>query len=321
MVGLGEAIEGALGRSALRAAMVASGLPDISLFTRHAYLPHLGQLAFLDAVARQTDARLADILEPRLRIGDYGAFGAYITGGRNFGEALARTVAATRWHTSHDRTALTRCGDVARLEYTSDIRHATGYREYAPLAACVLLSIARPYLGKGPVARRIRFDIPRQGSLSEWESFFGCEVRFDCERLALEFDSAALSRRRRDAAAATIEDVRRESSVPAPRDLVGAIAQIIRLALLDGEVRLDAVARQIGFDPRTLRRRLEAEGVTFRDLLAGQRTERALELLGDGAYSVRDVALLLGCSDAAHFVHAFKRETGRTPGALRSPTR
>ncbi|MCE8509801.1 hypothetical protein KBY28_15225 [Ruegeria pomeroyi] len=52
MVGLGMAIAVALGNKELRAAMDVSGLPDISLFTHCAYLPHLGQLTFLAVVSQ-----------------------------------------------------------------------------------------------------------------------------------------------------------------------------------------------------------------------------------------------------------------------------
>jgi AraC-like DNA-binding protein len=319
MVGLGDAIEAEIGCSALQAAMHMAGLPDISLFTQRAYLPHLGQLVFLEAVARRTERNLAWILKNNLRVSEYGAFGAYVTGGKTFGAALARTVAGMPWHPSHDRIFLARHGDVMRLTYSSHVRDAPGYRQYAPLAACVLLSIARPYCGRDATARLIRIDAPREGASSDWERFFGCEVRFDCENLSLDFDVDKLSLPRLvgpSPAATTIEDVAREASRSAPRDLVGVAEQLIRLAVLDGVVHLDSIAEQLRLGPRTFRRRLEAEGVSFRDLVKRHRIERASELLGDGTFSVRNVALAVGYSDAAHFVRAFKRETGRTPREL-----
>lgn len=315
MVGLGKAIEDSLGYNELHAAMDASGLPDVSLFTHCAYLPHLGQLAFLAAITQCSEGRLPQILADQLRVSDYGAFGGYVTGGKTFGAALVRTVTGIPWHTSHDRTSLIRRGHLMRLTYTSHVRHAYGYSYYAPLAARVIQSIAAPYFGQNTIAKLIRIDAPRQGALSEWEHLFGCEVRFDCESLSVDFDIEMLARPRLNppSVVTTIEDVARESSRLAPQDFVGVTEQLIRLAVLNGDVRLDAVAEQLRLGPRTFRRRLEAEGLTFRKLVAQHRANRAAELLGDGAHTVREVALSLGYSDAAHFVRAFKRETGHTP--------
>ncbi|MCE8515637.1 helix-turn-helix domain-containing protein [Ruegeria pomeroyi] len=318
MVGLGKAIAVALGNKELRAAMDVSGLPDISLFTHCAYLPHLGQLTFLAEATRRSEGRLPQILASQLRVSDYGAFGGYVTGGKTFGAALARTGTGIPWHTSHDRTSLSRRGDAVRLTYTSHVRHAFGYSSYAPLAAFVMQSIAAPYFGYNSVSQLVRIDAPRQGALSEWERLFGCEVRFDCDSLSLDFDIDLLSRPRFDPrpTTTTIEDVVRESSRQAPQDFVGVTEQLIRLAVLDGVVRLDAVAAQLRLGPRTFRRRLETEGLTFRKLVAQHRASRATELLGDGAFTVREIALSLGYSDTAHFIRAFKRETGRTPGEM-----
>ncbi len=258
----------------------------------------------------------------QLRISTYGAFGSCVTGADTLGQALKRIVAGTHRHLSHDRTSLERRGDVVRLAYDSHVRFAPGYVHYAPLAALVLLSIAAPYSGGNASVRLIRIDAPQQGALSDLERLFGCEVRFDSTSLSLDFGIEMMSRPRLGPppAATTIEDVARESSLAAPRDLVGVTEQLIRLAVLDGTVRLDAIAEQLRLGPRTFRRRLGAEGVTFRALVARHRANRATELLHDGAFSVRDVALSLGYSDAAHFVRAFKRETGRTPGQLMSIT-
>jgi len=322
MGSLGRAIEATIGRGDLRTAIIASGLPGISFYTHRAYLPHLGQLAFLAAVAERCEGTLALKLAKHLCIDEYGAFGRYIHCGRTLGAALTRTVAAVPWHMSHDRASLSRRGDVVRLKLDTQVRNAPGYRHYAPMAAGVLRTVASPYVAKGAAARLIRIDAPRQGALSAWEQLFGCEVRFDCDILSIDFDVEALysQRRGRPSQHITIEDVARESSRQAPRDLVGTATELIRLAVLDGEVRLDAIAEQLRLGPRTFRRNLAAEGVSFRHLVSQLRAERAAELLTDGSHTVQEVALLLGYSDAAHFVRAIKRDTGRTPGTLLSRT-
>ncbi len=80
---------------------------------------------------------------------------------------------------------------------------------------------------------------------------------------------------------------------------------------------LDEVAAQLATSPRTLKRKLALEGHAFSSLVDEERRERALLLLRAPELSLDDVAERLGYSDLANFSRAFRRWTGRTPGAFR----
>ena len=85
--------------------------------------------------------------------------------------------------------------------------------------------------------------------------------------------------------------------------------------LASGEIRVDRVARELGYSRQTLYRRLKAEGTTFESLLDGVRRRLALRLIREGR-PVKDVAYRLGFSDPAAFSRAFKRWTGSCPRAV-----
>lgn len=80
---------------------------------------------------------------------------------------------------------------------------------------------------------------------------------------------------------------------------------------------IEAVAEALGMGARTLRRRLEAEGTSFSEMLVNVRRALAVDYLGTTTLTVEDVADALGFSDAASFSHAFKRWTGATPSRFR----
>jgi AraC-like DNA-binding protein len=73
--------------------------------------------------------------------------------------------------------------------------------------------------------------------------------------------------------------------------------------------------------PRALRRRLEAEGASYRDLLADVRMRLAVEYLRKTQMTNEEIARRIGYSDAANFRHAFARWTGKRPSEFRRGTR
>jgi AraC-like DNA-binding protein len=88
--------------------------------------------------------------------------------------------------------------------------------------------------------------------------------------------------------------------------------------LAKGPLRMEQVARDLGYSRQTLYRRLKAEGVTFEQLLDRVRRRAALRMIREERPPVKDVAFRLGFSDPAAFSRAFKRWTGASPGANRT---
>jgi AraC-like DNA-binding protein len=64
---------------------------------------------------------------------------------------------------------------------------------------------------------------------------------------------------------------------------------------------------------RTLTRRLEDEGTTFKDLLDDLRKSLSLRYVGSTDLGLSEIAFLLGFSQSAAFHRAFKRWTAQTP--------
>lgn len=73
------------------------------------------------------------------------------------------------------------------------------------------------------------------------------------------------------------------------------------------------VARHLGMHPQALRRRLNEECTSYRDIKAQLRREVAMNLLDKNSLSVEEVAFQSGFSEASAFIRAFKSWTGVTP--------
>ena len=78
------------------------------------------------------------------------------------------------------------------------------------------------------------------------------------------------------------------------------------------------IAALLGVSPSTMKRRLDDEGTTFRDVRQSLLRERAIVRLLDQSLTISQIAVDLGYSDLANFSHAFKRWTGKSPGEFRN---
>ncbi|WP_350446544.1 AraC family transcriptional regulator [Pseudomonas solani] len=92
-----------------------------------------------------------------------------------------------------------------------------------------------------------------------------------------------------------------------------------RLLSQPGQVPdMERIATELHMTSRTLRRRLDAEGTSFRQLQEEVRNALAEELLAADGIRLEEIAERLGYGELSNFIHAFKRWKGITPGQYRS---
>jgi len=88
--------------------------------------------------------------------------------------------------------------------------------------------------------------------------------------------------------------------------------------LTRGDAEIAVVARDLAITPRTLQRRLAAEGWSFRALVEDTRRRAAAHYLANRSLSIAEVSYLVGFSEVAAFHRAFRRWHGRTPREFRA---
>ncbi|MGL4528094.1 MAG: helix-turn-helix transcriptional regulator, partial [Aestuariivirga sp.] len=81
---------------------------------------------------------------------------------------------------------------------------------------------------------------------------------------------------------------------------------------------IEDVASALCMTSRTLRRKLEAEGTSYSELLDSVRRALATDYLKASVLDTEDIAAALGFCDGASFRRAYKRWTGSSPSQLRS---
>jgi AraC-like DNA-binding protein len=163
------------------------------------------------------------------------------------------------------------------------------------------------------------FAYPEPVHAAEYHLIFGCPLTFDARATAISFDPKFLRMPVVQDEAALRRFLRHSpAELLSRRDHGADTAGHVRRLLGRGMSGLEAVAAQLGVSAPTLRRRLAAEGTSFREVREQLLRDQAVASLVRGGESVEELALRLGFSEASAFHRAFKRWTGSSPGSYRA---
>ncbi len=145
---------------------------------------------------------------------------------------------------------------------------------------------------------------------------FRHRVGFGSARNVLEYSRVDADRALPDADAS----VAQKNDQIMARQLEGIGRETLSARVLHEVVRIlperpneATIASRTCLSQRHLHRLLGKEGTSYRTLLDQARAELARSYLREGRYTIKEIAYLLGFSDAATFSRAFKRWTGDTP--------
>jgi AraC-like DNA-binding protein len=198
-----------------------------------------------------------------------------------------------------------------------------GLRHDSDYIAAMIVRACRDMTRKRFVSPvRAEFIHARPNQKVEYAEFLGCPVRFHAEWDALVFAEETL---RLPVAGAdnrllkALEHACHKILGPTPRkqDIVHDVRELIIDRLTKGAPRFHDVAGQLNMGSRTLERRLSERGTTFSTLLDDVRCGLAKQYLADTDVGLERLAYLLGYSEPAALVRAFKRWTSMTPMQFR----
>jgi AraC-like DNA-binding protein len=196
--------------------------------------------------------------------------------------------------------------------------------DHRQLAESVLLGAQRQVaqlVAREAPALEVRFRHAAPANTREHARLFGAPVRFAQPHDALLLPAAVGDWPVHAAHPALHATLRAQAdqllASVATEDPVRARARrAIALRLRAGPPRLELVARDLAMSPRAVQRALAEAGGTYQALVDDVRRELALRLLEQPGATAAEVALATGFAEAASFSRAFRRWTGRTPGAV-----
>jgi AraC-like DNA-binding protein len=191
-------------------------------------------------------------------------------------------------------------------------------------ALAIAANLMRTLCGAGFKLRAVTFSCRGPADISSFRKFFNAPVRFNADRSALAFDADWLRRpiEGADAYIRALLDARLKDAVAERREgFDERVQRVVRTLLASGRCGEDDAARAFGMSRRSLARRLEDSGSSFRSVVGAARFDAARILLESSEISIVEVAARLGYSDSSTFARAFRRWSGSSPALWRRRNR
>jgi AraC-like DNA-binding protein len=205
----------------------------------------------------------------------------------------------------------------ARWTYEISDRTEVGRQKHDILALAYMLDLLRRFAGPRWTPPQVEVAGPPVASRISVEDVLSCDLsRGQVSSIIFASELLELPNVRGDLLedASTIDG---DAPMPAPNDVVKCVEHLVRLALLEGRPRVEWVARKMDLSGRSLQRYLNERNTTFESVMDRVLTRHSINLLEKGAMPITELALQLGYADPSHFVRAFRRWTGQTPGEFR----
>jgi len=167
----------------------------------------------------------------------------------------------------------------------------------------------------------IHFTHDGHGRQATYREYFGCEAHFGMESGKFLFSSEFLDQ--------PLPQSDPESSRHFQQQCQMLIAKLTSQSHFIDDVRMlvlarpgffpdiDYVAEKMGTSTRTLRRRLNEEGSSYRELMDEMRFGLAREYLAKTALPMEEISTLLGYTESGNFSHAFRRWSDQSPSQWR----
>ncbi len=197
--------------------------------------------------------------------------------------------------------------------------------EYRPLNEVIVagwLSFGRWIVNDVGELHEVRFRHSAPADTEEYHRFFRCPIRFNCEDNALcgpiEFTRLPLIQQ--DGELRSLMERQANSllsRIHARQNLAPQVMRHIRENMPKQTPQISNIATLMHMSERNLRRKLQAEGTSFKNLLNHVRQEMAERYLQETELSMLEIALLLGFSEQSSFTSAFRQWLGTSPSEYR----
>lgn len=192
------------------------------------------------------------------------------------------------------------------------------------LSAAIMYQIMRSLCGSNWTASHVLLVRSRPADPAPFNQFFRTTLFFNSEASGITFPSHILDDVPRTADRLLFHYLEQEAELlhqMQHHEVVDTLPAMLQRGLLLDKCSAPEIANAFGMNERTLHRRLQSAGTSFRQELDRVRESLSLQLLESTSLPVCDIATSLGYADSSGFIRAFRRWTGFSPTYWRKRSR
>jgi len=211
-------------------------------------------------------------------------------------------------------------GDNLVITITSDDREIPAHYQ-ADSSSAILITMCRANYGEELSPVSVSFKHATSPCSGEYYGFFRCPVEFGAKQnqIILPLD---VVNKRLTSASPQLAQINDQVMINYLAELDKEdVIQQVKAAIIDqlpsGNVNEETVSEAIYSSKRSLQRRLNEKGTTFKTILTEVRQDLALKYIHDRKLTLTEISFMLGFSEMSSFSRAFKRWTGESPKEFR----
>jgi AraC-like DNA-binding protein len=304
------------------AAVRAAGIDPRALAQPEMRLRTADVAQLLERCAEASDCPTFALRMARSRqLSQFGAISLLITHQATLREALATIIEYRNLLNESLAMSLEEHGDLVILREELVADPGGPMSQAYELAIGAIYRVCHGLLGGRWRPYSVHFTHAAPADLAAHRSLFGADVEFGSEFNGIVFGAADLDRPNPTADPA-LADYARTFIDSLPKAQAGSIAREVSktayLLLPLGRASMPQVAQGLGMNPRTLQRRLAAEGEEFSQLVDRVRRDLAIRYVANPAYSLAQIARMLGYGQHSSFTRWFAAAFGAPPAAWRA---
>ena len=223
-------------------------------------------------------------------------------------------------HDTGGTASLATNGDLTSLGYAIHLPGVSASNQIYDHSMTVACKIMRGLCGEDWNPSEVLLSRPAPQDTAPYTQFFKAPIRFNTTGSAVVFPAKWLQHKLPNDDPLLFDYLERKAAElhqGQALDLINRLHRFMRNSLITQECSARAAAQHLDIHERTLNRRLQEQGTTFRDEVSKVRYAMAQSFLANSEASNAEIALALGYTNATTFSHAFKRWSGMSPAQWR----
>ena len=211
-------------------------------------------------------------------------------------------------------------GKFSSLGYAIHLSGVSATEQIYDQSIVIACNIMRSLCGEDWNPTEVLLSRPKPNNTAPYKRYFKAPIRFDAAESAIVFPTHWLKHKLPSEDPFLfdfLEQKAAELHQGQQKDLISQLHRFVRNTLITQGCTVNAAAQHLGIHERTLNRRLQQQGTSFRHVVNEVRYAMAQSFLANSEATNAEIALALGYTDATTFSRSFKRWSGMPPAQWR----